>query len=70
MYQDHPPPHVHAVKDKRSAMINIRTLKVVRTSLTNKQAKRALDWIEDHEEALLDAWDILQAGGTPARLDR
>lgn len=60
----------HAVKAGRSAMIHIRTMEVVETSLTKTQVRRVLDWCGGREQALLKAWDDLQAGRTPARLDR
>ena len=70
MFKDHAPPHFHAVKDNRSAMIDIRTMEVKKTSLTNKQEKLVLNWVRGREQALLKAWDDLQAGRTPDRLDR
>ena len=68
MFKDHAPPHIHAVKDDRSAMIHIRTMEVVNTSLTNKQEKRVLNWARGREEALLKAWDDLQAGSERCRV--
>ena len=70
MYQDHPPPHIHAYQAKHSMMVDINTVSVMEGGMPKTHAGRVFNYVRDHQRELLDAWAILAAGGTPSRIDR
>jgi hypothetical protein len=56
-YDDHPPPHFHAVYGKHEAMIAIQTLAVIEGSLPRRALGLVLDWAEIHRNELRDNWE-------------
>ncbi len=58
--RDHNPPHFHAIYAEYEALIDIRTLEVLRGELPGKQPKRVLAWAEGKQELLLNEFVRLQ----------
>lgn len=68
-YEDHNPPHFHAVYGEYKALINIIDGNVLKGSLPSKQVKLVLAWCEIHRQELIDNWEISKNSGTLMVID-
>ena len=57
-FNDHAPPHFHALYGEHQATIDIRKLIVLEGSLPRRALELALDWAELHRAELQDDWDL------------
>ena len=55
-YDDHPPPHFHAVYGEHEAKIGIETLELIDGKLPRRALGLVLDWAELHRQELRDNW--------------
>lgn len=60
-YDDHNPPHFHAVYSGREAIIDIQKGYVIRGALPGKQLKYVLAWSEWHKDELMRNWELAKA---------
>lgn len=56
-YDDHNPPHFHAIYGKMEAVYRISPLEKVRGKLSKRAHALVMEWASIHEDALLDDWD-------------
>ena len=54
-YDDHPPPHFHAIYGEHEAKIGIETLEIIEGKLP-RRALGLVHWAELHREELRDNW--------------
>ncbi len=64
-FEDHAPPHFHALYGEFEALIDIQNLAVIRGALPRRALQLTLDWAELHREELLSDWALCQIGKTP-----
>jgi hypothetical protein len=64
--EGHHRPHFHAYHQNSSGVIAVDEIEVIGGDLGVKQVRLVLAWAELHQAALLENWDMLQAG-LPAR---
>jgi hypothetical protein len=70
MYWDeHAPPHFHAIYGEYKATINIRDLSLGEGELPRRAKQLVLDWAELHQAELLTDWDLCQANQHPKPID-
>ncbi|MBV8808029.1 MAG: DUF4160 domain-containing protein [Acidobacteriaceae bacterium] len=55
-FDDHPPPHFHAIYGEDEVKIAIETLKVIEGGLPRRALALVLDWAELHRQELRDNW--------------
>lgn len=55
-YNDHAPPHFHAIYSPREAQIRIDTLEVLAGALPRRAHALVLEWAQLHRAELWDAW--------------
>jgi hypothetical protein len=60
-YNDHAPPHFHAMIAGDEAQISIRTLAVLRGSLPPTKLRKVLEWAKENQGALALHWINAQA---------
>ena len=65
-YNDHDPPHFHAVYGENEALIEIDTLAVVRGELPRRALALVVEWAVLHRNELRRDWDLTRSGQTPA----
>lgn len=54
---EHPPPHVHVLKDDTWAKIDLYTTRMVRSTLKSKDASRAVALVKQHQQQFLEVWN-------------
>ena len=68
-YQDHAPPHFHAVYAEHEATISITTLEVREGSLPRRALALVLEWAATHRAELSDNWERARQGFPLNRVD-
>ena len=61
-YNDHAPPHFHAIYAEHEATFVIDTLAVHEGSLPRRVKALVLEWAEEHREELSRDWDLAREG--------
>ena len=56
-YDDHPPPHFHAIYGEHEVKIAIETLEVIEGKVPRRALGLVVDWAELHKQELLDNWN-------------
>ena len=54
---EHNPPHIHCEYGEFGAAIDIRTLQILDGFLPTKERRLVAEWMQIHQEELLDIWD-------------
>lgn len=65
--RDHPPPDFHAVYGEYQITVGIRS-GVVRGDFPKRALRHVLEWLDLHENELLEAWELVQAGRSPNKI--
>jgi hypothetical protein len=67
-WSDHAPPHFHAVYGEHEALIDIRTLEIIRGSLPRRVLGLTLEWAAIHRAELTADWVLCQNKIPPAKI--
>lgn len=62
-YNDHDPPHFHAIYAEFQELIEIETLKSYAGYIPGKQRKKVINWAKRNQELLLVIWDNFNPPG-------
>ena len=68
-YDDHNPPHFHAIYASAEVEIGIDPLTVLRGRFPRRALGMALEWAALHQRELLENWDLLHNDQAPHRID-
>ena len=69
MYADeHGVPHFHAHHAGQAVVVGIQPLTVLAGGIRARQFGMVMEWAAKHQGDLLDAWNMLQAGGEPGKI--
>jgi hypothetical protein len=68
-FNDHAPPHFHAIYGEFQAVIDIQLLRVLEGELPRRALELVLDWAETHKSELLDNWRLCAAKQRPRGID-
>jgi hypothetical protein len=60
-YEDHAPPHFHAIYGEHEAVVGIQAEEVLAGELPRRALSLVMDWTELHRQELLDNWDLADA---------
>lgn len=60
-WQDHPPPHFHAIYGNHEALVDILTSEIIRGSLPLGAHSLVTQWLNLHCDELLTDWELAQA---------
>jgi hypothetical protein len=70
MYWDeHAPPHFHAIYGEFKAVIDIRGLAISQGNLPRRASQLVLDWAELHQQELLEDWGLCQIKQQPKPIE-
>lgn len=61
-FNDHSPPHFHALYAEHEASIAIDTLRVIEGALPRRALSMVLEWAVEHREERGDDWDRARRG--------
>ena len=64
-WQDHAPPHFHALYAEYEALIDLRDLRVMRGSLPRRAMALVLEWATEHRNELMEDWNLCNQLQTP-----
>ena len=64
-WQDHNPPHFHALYGSHEALINIATLEILEGELARRALALVLEWAALHRKELMEAWNQCSRNQTP-----
>lgn len=67
-WDDHAPPHFHALYAEYEVLINIKTLEVVRGKMPNRALALILEWANEHRDELLEDWELCIKGQPPKKI--
>jgi Domain of unknown function (DUF4160) len=67
-FEDHDPPHVHAIYAGRKALVRISDGEVIRGMLPRKQAKLVQYWVNLRQAELMENWRHAQTDGRCFRI--
>ena len=68
-FDDHNPPHFHAIYPGAEIEVGIDPLTVLRGRFPRRAFGMALEWAAMHQEELLDNWDRLHNDEASQRID-
>jgi hypothetical protein len=68
-WNDHAPPHFHALYGEHEAVISIETLSVQRGSLPRRAMALVIEWAEEHRAELLEDWELCRSRMIPRKID-
>ena len=59
-WNDHAPPHFHALYAEYEVLINIETLEIMRGTMPKRALALILEWTSEHRAELLEDWTLCQ----------
>ncbi len=59
-WDDHPPPHFHAIYGEHEAQYNIATLDVIHGKLPRRAHALVVEWASLHKDELMKNWERCQ----------
>ncbi len=65
---EHAPPHFHALYGEFEALIDIRTLDVIRGSLPRRALSLVMDWATLHLNELMEDWNLCETRQSPYKI--
>lgn len=68
-WNDHAPPHFHALYGEHEAVISIETLDVLRGTLPRRAMALVLEWVNEHRPELLEDWELCRFRMMPRRIE-
>ncbi len=67
-WDDHAPPHFHALYAEHEVLINIQTLEVIRGSMPRRALALVLEWTSEHRNELLEDWKLCEQNQSPKKI--
>ena len=68
-FDDHDPPHFHALHADGEAKVRIDTLELIDSTLSRRHIRFVVAWTELHQDELLENWRRARAGETLHGID-
>jgi hypothetical protein len=68
-FDDHNPPHFHAIYAGNEVEIGVDPLTVVRGRFPRRALGMVLEWAALHQRELLNNWDLLLHDQAPSKID-
>jgi len=68
-YDDHVPPHFHAIYGSEKAEVCIDPIGILKGTLSPRALSLVTEWAALHQKELLTAWERRAAGQFPGKID-
>ena len=67
-FNDHTPPHFHAIYGGHEAVVDIETLEFIKGQLPSRARALVVEWADLHQDELREAFTKAQAMETPGKI--
>ena len=67
-WDDHPPPHFHALYAEYEVMIDIHTFEVIKGTMPRRALALILEWASVHRVELLEDWELCEKNQSPRKI--
>jgi hypothetical protein len=67
-WADHAPPHFHALYGEHEALVDIRTLELIRGGLPRRALALVLEWAAQHRSELMEDWRLCESMQQPKKI--
>jgi hypothetical protein len=67
-FDEHNPPHFHAIYNDFEAEIGINTLTIIKGSLPSRVLGLVVEWATDHKKELLSNWKRIEQKLPPEKI--
>jgi hypothetical protein len=67
-WNDHAPPHFHALYGDEEVLIAIQTLEVMKGKLPRRALALVLEWAQEHRAELLEDWHLCSSNQLPRKI--
>ena len=61
-FQDHSPPHFHAIYGEHEAAVSISSNRILQGRLPKRAIRLVQAWADEHREELLADWNLARQG--------
>jgi hypothetical protein len=68
-YDEHNPPHFHAIYSEDEGQIGIAPLALLRGQLSSRALALAIEWAALHQRELLENWELMRQDQPPRKID-
>lgn len=67
-WDDHAPPHFHALYAEHEVLIDIATLKIMKGGMPRRALALVLEWASLHRDELLEDWNLCDNHQAPKKI--
>ena len=67
-WNDHAPPHFHALYGEFEALVSIQTLEVMEGTLPRRALTLVLEWAQEHRTELFEDWELCEHNQKPKKI--
>jgi hypothetical protein len=67
-WNDHAPPHFHALYGEFEALVSIQTLEVMEGTLPRRALSLVLEWAQEHRSELFEDWELCEHNQQPKKI--
>ena len=68
-WNEHAPPHFHALYGEDEALIDLRDLRVMRGGLPRRAMALVLEWAAEHRDELMEDWNLCRRLQAPKPIE-
>jgi len=67
-WDDHAPPHFHALYAEYEVLIDIRSLEIIQGFMPRRALSLVLEWASQHREDLFEDWTLCEQNQLPKKI--
>lgn len=67
-WDDHAPPHFHAIYAENEVLIEIRTLEILKGKMPRRPLTLVLEWAQEHRAELMEDWELCKQNQSPKKI--
>lgn len=67
-WNDHAPPHFHALYAEHEVLIDIRTLDILEGEMPRRALALILEWAQEHRAELMEDWELCARNQQPHKI--
>lgn len=59
-WNDHGPPHFHALYGEFEVLVDIRTLQIIQGNMPGRALSMVIEWASRHRQELMEDWHLCE----------